>query len=912
MQPPFRKMFPQSVLKDMTFIDEQRTEDTMKHEPAVVKATKNLCLSTFLSIYPTLTLDALDFKPILVVHAAANAFPPPCSTIESFHPLQLGRESLLRHRIMPSIEPNRSARELNHQISESPIRRNLRSYTGRETAEDYEGSVPLESFIGHDTCKKFSSQLSAKATLPSRNHLPSVSTTSTPSRSATSPSDICLCQPDPKVPRPRNAFILYRQHHQAAVVTQNPGLANPEISKIIGDHWRTSSVETKAHWKGLAEEEKLRHQRQYPDYRYQPKRSGRNSVSNATSSAQSENARCSKCGGKSITSASTIQAQSPSNASTPTMAYGSLLQSQTPTSNPGTGRFPRLMDSPSFPPSPSMRSHPSTANTSPNNVRFSTFHGPCFNDAESPLSSDTKRRRFGNGQFVPIRMSNTTLTNAHKLTPFPFTLSSGGIVHRRESLPRPDFMPSKPQQFTMAAPPCPTHRTSTTVPHHDTSLTLAPLQTSSVSVSEQAKSVEAMVMSIPPLNKIKVLAKISPPLSTPGAGSPALAVRGTVIAIEGTDREGVNIVTKYLEEFLEKDGEYRVRVWDKTPGFADLGAEDGIGRGEGKGEKGFEDYLKLITGFHEVSKEVIGWITTVPKKHGDEEDLKPARDEEEEGRRLSNTLSSSPTTATPTTLPAPDDASSSSSPPPPPQQKQRSPPSTSSPSSLPIALLPHYQLSLTDTSASSLPIADSYAPIDHWQWMATLWRGIVGPDITIVVRPQCQGHLLHGSESGSGQQQQQQPQSTDPSSSSAPSINTIASHPSSEGMTTTTSASSITTPTPTPASTPYPSKKISRSEDNANANASALGGAISPRTLPPTPHTLNPPSPTTANTNTPNTPYAPHIPDKSGVDVRLQDARTVVLWTLGEKELRRVGFEVGEWVRGIGEGNGNGNGEGGE
>lgn len=49
------------------------------------------------------------------------------------------------------------------------------------------------------------------------------------------------------------AFILYRQHHQAAVVAANPGLANPEISKIIGDHWRSSTPEIKNHWRILAE-----------------------------------------------------------------------------------------------------------------------------------------------------------------------------------------------------------------------------------------------------------------------------------------------------------------------------------------------------------------------------------------------------------------------------------------------------------------------------------------------------------------------------------------------------------------------------------------------------------------------------------------------------------------------------------
>jgi HMG box factor, other len=49
------------------------------------------------------------------------------------------------------------------------------------------------------------------------------------------------------------AFILYRQHHQAAVVAKNPGLPNPEISKILGEQWRNLSAQTKKRWQALAE-----------------------------------------------------------------------------------------------------------------------------------------------------------------------------------------------------------------------------------------------------------------------------------------------------------------------------------------------------------------------------------------------------------------------------------------------------------------------------------------------------------------------------------------------------------------------------------------------------------------------------------------------------------------------------------
>lgn len=36
------------------------------------------------------------------------------------------------------------------------------------------------------------------------------------------------------------------------MVHQNPGLANPEISKIIGGEWRALPEEDKAKWKALA------------------------------------------------------------------------------------------------------------------------------------------------------------------------------------------------------------------------------------------------------------------------------------------------------------------------------------------------------------------------------------------------------------------------------------------------------------------------------------------------------------------------------------------------------------------------------------------------------------------------------------------------------------------------------------
>ncbi|SMR52460.1 unnamed protein product [Zymoseptoria tritici ST99CH_3D1] len=90
----------------------------------------------------------------------------------------------------------------------------------------------------------------------------------------------CVCPPGPKIAGPRNAYVLYFQHRQAQVPAERPGLRQQEIAKIIGEQWRTLEVETKKEWYALADEEKKRHQAQYPYYRAQPK-SGRRNLSPA-------------------------------------------------------------------------------------------------------------------------------------------------------------------------------------------------------------------------------------------------------------------------------------------------------------------------------------------------------------------------------------------------------------------------------------------------------------------------------------------------------------------------------------------------------------------------------------------------------------------------------------------------------
>lgn len=245
-----------------------------------------------------------------------------------------------------------------------------------------------------------------------------------------------------------------------------------------------------------------------------------------------------------------------------------------------------------------------------------------------------------------------------------------------------------------------------------------------------ARSVEAMVMSIPFLNKIKVISKIAPPLQPPGPTSPAIECRGPVIAVEGMDAKLIAEVGRYLENCLSREDGIALRTWsdvekrktspkviDLDVPIAGMTSRPNMPPEDPKDNKQsfILEYLDSIRAWHPKSAEITKFITTIP--HNSK--LSTPNHyfmHQDERRGDSSAKIDSPQcspTSRPKTLPSAEDRK---------------------PALLPVALIPNgFSLTSADRAASRIPIDDAYAPVDHWQWMATLWRGIIGVDLTIYV-----------------------------------------------------------------------------------------------------------------------------------------------------------------------------------
>lgn len=372
--------------------------------------------------------------------------------------------------------------------------------------------------------------------------------------------------------------------------------------------------------------------------------------------------------------------------------------------------------------------------------------------------------------------------------------------HDRSSYAHPQSMmrhpmpPPPPHRMahSPAVPPVgPPRPVTVTTPRRDLSMTLPPLKTSSaprssvLNASTQKSGVEAMIMSYPVLSKLKTLHSITPILQTPGPASPPFEVRGAIIAVEGFDQRKVIDMTQSLAEQLEKDGKFMVRIFSGPESQASLQS----GRLSGLSEQmTAENYLNLISNWHKVSRDMVDFITHKPgrivalrdEEMVDASAVEPKSDNHfEKHQSIRSPISAvSPMTISkdadmqmadaprsavkkdlspritrsriPYVAGEQNKVKEATSPPPPPD----SPTSTPSPPPkddsetlggdvshlIPIAIVPHYQLTTVDTCSIALPIFDNYDPLTHWRWHATLWRGCVGPDVSVVIKSAHEHH----------------------------------------------------------------------------------------------------------------------------------------------------------------------------
>lgn len=305
-------------------------------------------------------------------------------------------------------------------------------------------------------------------------------------------------------------------------------------------------------------------------------------------------------------------------------------------------------------------------------------------------------------------------------------------------------------------------------------------------------TIEELVMGIPITNKLNPLRRISPALGPAAAGE---GLRGPVIAVEGEFNAGLmREIALVIERALRRSGECDVRVWTSSASSEDqqgvaglspvasppaaaaavvVAAETSGGGGSGKRLVSEDVEMADVTlerlsvasgggsrhtsisaaggGSREGSKTptprqpgVGGSNTAPPPTHGIPSAVAAAA---ATGTSMLDYLQmimdwhpkSAEIVKHVTTTAAPPSPAS------PTATTDNNKPNTTT---TPVALIADgFSLTMSDRFASHIPLVDHYSPVDHWLWMATLWRGIVGADLVVYVRS---GGTVGGAGGGGG------------------------------------------------------------------------------------------------------------------------------------------------------------------
>jgi HMG box factor len=387
-------------------------------------------------------------------------------------------------------------------------------------------------------------------------------------------------------------------------------------------------------------------------------------------------------------------------------------------------------------------------------------------------SIDVKRRRYNDHDRNTTRqeMSRPISGGLHGPSQYPYPPPAQRNFHRRGSPPPPPLIPYHASQESMgrssispaagsprssisgmgppprtfastrnglhAYPPTPlTAQNPTDLPLHprreSETLRLLPLISPG---SGESRSVEAMVKSMPYLAKIKLLRRIANPHRPTSPASPGFRVRGSIITVEGDDKQCIESVLRHLADSLQRFDDFDVQVL--------------TGPKDPNGKVKLMDFLHEVAAWHEKTREMISFITGVKtgsenasekatletsksqadSRGADKMDVDDGKEQDLGEGEVDEAGSHTGSQDSRRTLRSRELERKGE------EMQQSIEHEHEKVRKIPLLLISNYILHASDVWASAIPIDDAYSPSDHWQWVATLWRGIVGADITIYVK----------------------------------------------------------------------------------------------------------------------------------------------------------------------------------